>query len=168
VIGVAIVIVIALSHGDTQPAEEGEATVSSLTNRITSALARAFTNTSSTASRSAGSGAASKTANALPKAEVTNFDGQVGSRSSPLLNRDMSRVLGNGETAINGRIYSGHGLNSMQNAGIYPSIVENTIKYGIPVASSGEGTRRIYDFINDVTVVVDQANGKVVTTFYGK
>ena len=53
----------------------------------------------------------------------------------------------------------------MQNAGIYPSLVENTAKFGLGTGQSN-GTTRVYDEFNDVTIVLN-SKGDVITTWWG-
>ena len=69
-------------------------------------------------------------------------------------------------TNINGRQYSGHALDRMQDRGITPSVVENAIKHGI--VSDSRGDAKVYtDQINRVKVVLNN-NGDVITVTYGK
>ena len=57
---------------------------------------------------------------------------------------------------VNGIPYSGHALDQMQNRGIMPSVVQNTIETG--VASPGRaGAVKYYDSVNNVQVVVNPA-----------
>ena len=67
---------------------------------------------------------------------------------------------------VGGRDYSGHALDRMQDRGIMPTVVENTISAGM--ASPGRaGATVYYDSVNNVSVVVNQ-QGKVVTVRYGR
>ena len=78
----------------------------------------------------------------------------VGSRTTPLLNRNLQSMLNNAPAKIGGRKYSGHSLDSMQNTGLTPSIVENTIKFGNK--SPGYfGRYKYYDMKNDITVITE-------------
>lgn len=73
--------------------------------------------------------------------------------------------LRNEATCIDGINYSGHAIDRMQDRGIMPSVVRNTIETGTPKSSYGNTT--IYsDPVNKVKVVVN-ADGKVVTAEYG-
>ena len=72
----------------------------------------------------------------------------------------------NSPTTINGRDYSGHALDRMQDRGIPPSAVENAIKNGTKTPQNGGKTKH-YDPINNVTVITNK-NGGVVTTHYGQ
>ncbi len=67
---------------------------------------------------------------------------------------------------ISNREYSGHALDRMQDRGIMPSVVENTIKTGNVTPSRGN-TTVYYDATNNVSVVTN-SSGKVVTVKYGK
>ncbi|WP_156470000.1 DUF4258 domain-containing protein, partial [Acetobacter cerevisiae] len=58
--------------------------------------------------------------------------------------------------------YSGHALDQMQNRGVTPSVVENTITTGTRVPGNTSGTFEYIDNINGVNVVVN-SSGKVVT-----
>ena len=71
----------------------------------------------------------------------------------------------NKPTKIGGRNYSGHALDRMQDRGIMPSVVENTVKVGKSTPSYG-GTVRYYDSANNITVIIN-SKGKVVTVTYG-
>ena len=73
----------------------------------------------------------------------------------------------NTPTTINGRDFTGHALDQMQNRGLTPSVVENTIRAGKPSAGSLPGRTRYYDPVNDVTVITDSASGRVITTHPG-
>lgn len=100
-------------------------------------------------------------------APEVNAAAPVGSRLAPLAARGTS--FGNEGAIVGGRAYTAHALDAMQNTGIYPSIVENTIRYGLNTKySSSEGTARLYDVVNDVTVVIGESDGRVITTFYGR
>ncbi|WP_416192262.1 MafB family polymorphic toxin [Neisseria sp. CCUG12390] len=72
----------------------------------------------------------------------------------------------NTPTEINGRQYSGHALDRMQDRGILPSVIENTIRTG-QQTKGRNGTTSHYDPINNVKVITNQSGG-VVTTTYGK
>jgi hypothetical protein len=68
-------------------------------------------------------------------------------------------------TNINGRDYSGHAVDRMQDRGIPPSVVENTIKNGI-ASPNGAGATKYYDPINNTTIIVNSRGG-VVTVSHG-
>lgn len=67
---------------------------------------------------------------------------------------------------IDGRSYFGHALDRMQERGLSPSTIEQTIKDG--VKSPGHSGRTVhYDRSNNLTVVT-KPNGEVVTIRHGK
>lgn len=72
----------------------------------------------------------------------------------------------NESTTIGNTDYSGHALDRMQDRGIMPSVVQNTINTGAATPSR-LGTTVYYDAGNNVSVVTN-AKGKVVTVKYGK
>jgi hypothetical protein len=63
--------------------------------------------------------------------------------------------------------YSGHALDQMQNRGIPPSIVENTIKTGSKYATE-PGTVGYFDPVNSVRVVQNQDTKQVITVIRGE
>ncbi|MGC8559145.1 MAG: RHS repeat-associated core domain-containing protein [Phycisphaerae bacterium] len=69
---------------------------------------------------------------------------------------------------IGGRDYSGHALDRMQERGVPPSAVENTIQNGIPTPGNTPDTTVHYDPANDLTAVTDSASGRVVTVHPGE
>lgn len=74
----------------------------------------------------------------------------------------------NRRMTIGGREYSGHSLDRMQEQGIVPSVVENAIQYGQKIPGRRPGAEVYYDSVNDVTVVLDTASGRVITADLGK
>jgi hypothetical protein len=76
-------------------------------------------------------------------------------------------VQPNAPTTIGGRPYSGHAIDRMQQRGIPPSVVENTIQHGHVGPGSTPGTVVHYDPVNNVSVVVDPATRRVVTVSNG-
>lgn len=73
----------------------------------------------------------------------------------------------NQPTLINGRKYSGHALDQIQNRGLMPSVVENTIKNGERFVGYKSGTTASYDPINNLTVIFENNNESVVTVTHG-
>jgi hypothetical protein len=67
---------------------------------------------------------------------------------------------GNSPTTINGRDYTGHGLDRMQGRGVTPSVVEDAIQNGVPTPGNTPGTT-VYTGPN-VTVVTG-SGGQVIT-----
>ena len=73
----------------------------------------------------------------------------------------------NAPTRIGGRDYSGHAIDRMQERGFVPSVIENTIRRGIPIPGNQPGTTIYFDIVNKVRVVVDDATGRVITVIAG-
>jgi hypothetical protein len=80
------------------------------------------------------------------------------------------RVLrgSNSSATIAGRQFSGHALDKMQSQGLVPSVVEDTILSGRRSVGRTGGTLVYYSTSNNVTVIVDAATGRVITTGYGR
>ena len=57
-------------------------------------------------------------------------------------------------------------LDQMQGRGVYPSVVNNTIKNYQPLLQKN-GNFGYYDEANDTCVILNSC-GQVVTTYYGK
>ena len=66
---------------------------------------------------------------------------------------------------VNGREYTGHAFDRMQERGILPSLVEQAIREGLATPSRGN-TTVIYDSINNLSVIINET-GRVVTTSFG-
>ncbi|OOF52595.1 VENN motif pre-toxin domain-containing protein [Rodentibacter trehalosifermentans] len=67
---------------------------------------------------------------------------------------------------ISGREYSGHALDRMQDRGIFPSVIENTIKVGNKITNE-LGVSIYKDRINGIKVITND-KGKVITVTYEK
>ncbi len=92
----------------------------------------------------------------------------VGNRS--LQNRNVSfQKTRNPPGKILDREYTGHALDQMQNRGIPPRVVENTVQTGVKkeIISEGVKTTNYYDPVNKVSVVLNE-NGNVITVGHGK
>jgi filamentous hemagglutinin len=72
-----------------------------------------------------------------------------------------SMIGGNKGVEINGRYYTGHALDRMEEWGLFPSVVEETIKVGISIPSR-DGTIK-YE-TDDATVIVN-SEGDVATAY---
>jgi hypothetical protein len=94
--------------------------------------------------------------------EATGFLGRAGNE---LKNAPYQNVR-NEATKINGRDFSGHALDQMQNRGVMPSVVENALSTGTQF-STRAGTTGIYDAVNNVRVIVNSETGRVVTVIRG-
>ncbi len=68
---------------------------------------------------------------------------------------------------VHDRPYSGHGFDKVQDQGLMPSVIEEARKHGNWRAGNKPGTSRYYDAKNDVSVVVDDKTGRVITNHYG-
>lgn len=73
----------------------------------------------------------------------------------------------NGPATIGGRTYTGHALDRMQQRGLVPSVVEDTIANGSATPGRVPGTTAHYSTENNVTIITDSASGRVITTYPG-
>jgi len=94
--------------------------------------------------------------------ESTGFLGRAGHE---LKNAPYQKV-GNEATQINGRDFSGHALDQMQNRGVMPSVVENVLSTGTQFPTRA-GTTGFYDAASNVRVIVNSETGRVVTVIRG-
>jgi hypothetical protein len=74
----------------------------------------------------------------------------------------------NSPRSIEGRDYSSHAIDRIQERGFTPSVVENTIQSGQSIPGKMPGTTSHYDPVNNVTVITDTASGRVITMTYGE
>jgi hypothetical protein len=93
--------------------------------------------------------------------------GFSGHRGFELGNHPLQPVRSSPAT-IGQRQFSGHALDQMQNRGIPPSVVENTIQHGVPFPGNRPGTQGFYDPVNNTSVIINSNNGTVVTVRYGR
>ncbi len=91
----------------------------------------------------------------------------MGSKRNPMNqpSNPSYQPVRNQPSTIGNREYSGHALDRMQDRGITPSVVENTIKNGKSTPSRG-GTTVHFDPESKVSVVTNES-GRVVTVKYG-
>ena len=88
---------------------------------------------------------------------VHNCQDTVGRTGTP------NNAIGNNRhSVIGGREYTGHALDRMQETGMTPTVVENTISAGTRTAGNRIGTTK--HFTDEVMVVTDDATGRVITT----
>jgi RHS repeat-associated protein len=87
----------------------------------------------------------------------------MGSRGNPF--RDGAP---NVATDINGRTFTGHALDRMQQQGIVPSVVGDAIANGTEMVGKRAGTTAFYSDTNDLTVIIDTESGRVITADYGR
>ena len=71
-------------------------------------------------------------------------------------------------TNIKGRNYYDHAIDRMQERGLTPEVVENTIRTGQVRPNKIPGRIGYYDPINNVSVILEIADGTVVTTKFGQ
>lgn len=83
---------------------------------------------------------------------------------SPQLRNAPFQPVRNTPGTVGGRQFSGHALDQMQNRGLTPTVIENTIKVGQRFPGKTQGTVRIFDAENSVTVVMN-ARGSVITVW---
>jgi RHS repeat-associated protein len=108
--------------------------------------------------------------------EANNLaDGMPASSSLPMGSRRLQlnqpknmacQPIRNQAMSVGNLSYSGHALDRMQDRGLPPSVIQNTIDNGIATPSRG-GTTVYYDATNNVSVVTN-SQGAVVTVKYGR
>lgn len=98
--------------------------------------------------------------------QLRGSNGFLGHKGFELTNASY-QPLRNSPTNIQGRAYSAHALDQMQNRGFTPSIIEQTIKKGSYSAGKNPGTMVYYDSANDVTAILNN-EGRVITISYGE
>lgn len=87
----------------------------------------------------------------------------VGRSGSPLEVRPGT----NTRDEVGGREFSGHALDRMQERGIPPSAVTNTVLTGQRSPGSTPNTTQHYDPVNNVTVISNATTGNIVTVRNG-
>lgn len=95
-----------------------------------------------------------------------NATGFLGSKRLQLKNAPFQKVR-NTPTTINGRDFSGHALDQMQNRGFTPSVVENAINTGTRSAGNTSSTSVFTDAVNKLRVITNSETGRVVTVIPG-
>ena len=109
---------------------------------------------------------AAKITRRVPKGgERTATTGFKGSKGFELKNAPYQKVR-NQPATINGREFSGHALDQMQNRGIMPSIVENALNTGTRFPTRA-GTTGFHDMVNNIRVITNSETGRVVTVIRG-
>jgi filamentous hemagglutinin len=66
-------------------------------------------------------------------------------------------------TEIYGRKYSGHAIERMQERGFTPTVIEHIIKTGIKFIKNEPGKLGFYDPINEIQVLINDTNGRVIS-----
>jgi len=96
--------------------------------------------------------------------EATGFLGSKGKAGLGEL-KNLQQIR-NTPTTINGTSYSGHALDQMQNRGVMPSVVQNTLHHGTPFPTRA-GTTGMFDSVNNVRVISNTETGQIVTVIRG-
>jgi hypothetical protein len=87
----------------------------------------------------------------------------------PTIRRELDITPGtNSPATIDSREYSGHSLDRMQERGLTPRLVENTIRNGEVSLDPYPGRLRHYDAENNVTVITNSETGRVISLFFGR
>ena len=73
----------------------------------------------------------------------------------------------NAPETINGRDYSGHAIDRMQERGYVPSVVENAIENGTHTVGNKANTSVFTDTVNNLRVVTNSETGRVITIIPG-
>jgi len=71
----------------------------------------------------------------------------------------------NAPGVVNGRQYSGHAFDRMQERGFTPTVIENAVTTGRAVPGNKAGTLEIFDDVNGFSVIVNQQSGRVITVY---
>ena len=105
----------------------------------------------------------------VPDAERKGFSGH---RGFELKNLDIHEIglqkTRNTATVINGRTYTGHALDQMQNRGLQSQVIENAIKTGNKITSTIDAQCwEFHDVVNNIKVVVMKDTGNVRTVMFG-
>jgi len=99
-----------------------------------------------------------------PAGRLSRLGGE-GAHNPQLRNAPLQQVR-NSPATINGRPFSGHALDQMQNRGFTPTVVENAIQAGQPFATR-PGTTGVFDPVNRIRVILNSETGQVVTVIPG-
>ena len=99
-----------------------------------------------------------------PVGRLSRLGGE-GAHNPQLRNAPFQQVR-NAPATINGRQFSGHALDQMQNRGLTPTVVENAIGTGQPFATR-PGTTGVFDPVNRIRVILNSETGQVVTVIPG-
>ena len=83
------------------------------------------------------------------------------------LKNHPGQVVRNQPATINGRSFSGHALDQMQNRGIPPSVVDNAIKNGQRFVGKRPNTQGFFDPVNRIRVIVNSETGNIITVIPG-
>jgi hypothetical protein len=95
----------------------------------------------------------------------TSSNGFLGKGGWELYNTSYQNVR-NIPSRLNKHNYTGHAIDQMQNRGIMPSVVENTINYG-SIYPTRPGTLGYFDPMNKVRVIMDTNTQNIITVIRG-
>ncbi|WP_200898011.1 RHS repeat-associated core domain-containing protein, partial [Arsukibacterium sp. MJ3] len=73
----------------------------------------------------------------------------------------------NAPESINGRDYSGHAIDRMQERGFTPSVIENALQNGARTVGNKPNTSLFTDTVNKFRVVTNSETGNVITVIPG-
>ena len=93
---------------------------------------------------------------------LANNTGASGRRGAPLGNARFQPSR-NEATDIDGRTFTGHALDQMQNRGIPLSAVNEALQHGTAEPNNTKGTTAFFDAVNGIKVIVDTSTGRVIT-----
>lgn len=68
---------------------------------------------------------------------------------------------------IDGRDFSGHAIDRMQERGFTPSVIENAIRNGEVTAGNRPNTSVFTDTVNNIRVITNTETGRVITIIPG-
>jgi RHS repeat-associated protein len=83
------------------------------------------------------------------------------------LKNALFQPIRNAQATINGYTYKRHALDQMQNRGIVPMVVENTIKNG-RIFKTRQNTMGFYDPVNKIRVITDSCKEGIITVIRGE
>jgi len=95
----------------------------------------------------------------------TNSNGYFAKSGWELVNTNY-QSLRNSSSKLNNYNYTGYAFDQMQNRGIMPSVVENTIKIG-SIFSTRPGSIGFFDPINKIRVITDTNVENIITVIRG-
>ncbi len=100
-------------------------------------------------------------------AKNNNSTNLMGNKNLQLKNASFQSFSRNKSQRINGITYSGHAIDKMQNSGIMPSVVENTLNFGQSVRGKKINTLRYYDNENNISLIVNSKTKKLLQFLMG-
>lgn len=107
-----------------------------------------------------------QTTTPLSKPVIDRSTSFSGSKRAPLDYAPYQKIR-NESAVINGRKYTGHALDRMQDRGFTPSVIENAMETGQISRSKLPGGLEYYDSVNKIKVCVGE-NGQIITIIPGR